>query len=56
MVAAGHTNRAVGKQLGLSENTVKNYLGSVFDKLRVKRRAQAAALFVQASAKPDRPE
>jgi DNA-binding NarL/FixJ family response regulator len=56
MVAAGHTNRAVGKQLGLSENTVKNYLGSVFDKLRVKRRAQAAALFVQARAKPDRPE
>lgn len=48
LVAGGQTNRAIGRQLGLSEHTVKNYLVNVFDKLRVKRRSQAAALFVQA--------
>jgi len=31
----------------LSENTVKNYLVNVFEKLNVKRRSQAAAIYVQ---------
>lgn len=53
LVAEGLTNRQVGQQLGLSENTVKNYLVSVFEKLNIKRRAQAAALFVQHST-PER--
>ena len=47
LVAEGLTNKQAGAQLGLSENTVKNYLVSVFEKLQVKRRAQAAAIFVQ---------
>lgn len=47
LVAAGLTNKQVGEQLGLSENTVKNYLVNVFEKLQVKRRAQAAAIYVQ---------
>lgn len=47
LVAEGLTNKQAGNRLGLSENTVKNYLVSVFEKLGVKRRAQAAALFVQ---------
>jgi two-component system, NarL family, response regulator DevR len=47
LVAEGLTNKQVGEQLSLSENTVKNYLVSVFEKLKVKRRAQAAAIFVQ---------
>jgi two-component system response regulator DevR len=49
LVAEGLTNKQVGEQLNLSENTVKNYLVSVFEKLQVKRRAQAAAIFVQQS-------
>jgi two-component system, NarL family, response regulator DevR len=49
LVADGLTNKQVGQQLGLSENTVKNYLVNVFEKLQVKRRAQAAAIFVQQS-------
>lgn len=53
LVANGLTNRQVGQQLHLSENTVKNYLVNAFEKLNVKRRAQAAALFVQHSA-PER--
>jgi two-component system response regulator DevR len=47
LVADGLTNKQVGEQLGLSENTVKNYLVNVFEKLQVKRRAQAAARYVQ---------
>jgi DNA-binding NarL/FixJ family response regulator len=50
LVAEGLTNKQAGSQLGLSENTVKNYLVSVFEKLHVKRRAQAAAIYVQHSA------
>lgn len=49
LVAEGLTNKQVGEQLTLSENTVKNYLVNVFEKLQVKRRAQAAAIFVQQS-------
>jgi two-component system response regulator DevR len=47
LVAEGKTNKEVGESLGLSDNTVKNYLGSVFEKLHIKRRSQAAALYVQ---------
>lgn len=47
LVAEGMTNKQTGERLGLSENTVKNYLVSVFEKLQVKRRAQAAAIYVQ---------
>jgi two-component system, NarL family, response regulator DevR len=48
LVAEGRTNKEIGEQLGLSDNTVKNYLVNVFDKLKVKRRSQAAAMWVQA--------
>ena len=51
LVAEGRTNKEIGVQLGLSDNTVKNYLVNVFDKLKVKRRSQAAALWVQSSSK-----
>jgi two-component system response regulator DevR len=51
LVAEGRTNKEIGLQMGLSDNTVKNYLVNVFDKLKVKRRSQAAALWVQSSGK-----
>ena len=47
LVAEGKTNKEIGELLVLSENTVKNYLVNVFEKLKIKRRSQAAALFVQ---------
>jgi two-component system response regulator DevR len=49
LVAEGKTNKEIGERLELSDNTVKNYLGSVFEKLQVKRRSQAAAVYVQSS-------
>lgn len=51
LVAEGRTNKEIGLELKLSDNTVKNYLVNVFDKLNIKRRSQAAALWVQAQGK-----
>ena len=48
LVAEGKTNKEIGTALQLSDNTVKNYLVNVFDKLNVKRRSHAAALYIQA--------
>ena len=47
LVATGKTNKEISEALGLSDNTVKHYLGNVFEKLQVKRRSQAAAFFTQ---------
>lgn len=52
LIAEGRTNKEVASQLGLAEKTVKNYLSSVFEKLHVSRRSQAAAMFVRESRTP----
>jgi two-component system response regulator DevR len=46
-VAAGHSNKEISDQLGLSENTVKNYVANMFQKLGVARRSQAAAIYLR---------
>jgi two-component system, NarL family, response regulator DevR len=46
-IAEGCTNKEAGVRLGLSEKTVRNYLSTVFEKLHVSRRAEAAAIFAQ---------
>ena len=47
LVAEGKSNKEIAAQMGLSDKTVKNYLSHAFDKLKVKRRAQAAILYLQ---------
>jgi two-component system response regulator DevR len=47
LIAEGNTNKEVGVKLGLSEKTVKNYLSTVFEKLHVSRRAEAAAIYAK---------
>lgn len=47
LIATGHTNKEVAVEMGLAEKTVKNYLSTVFEKLHVSRRSQAAALYAQ---------
>ena len=47
LVAEGKTNKEIATVLGLSDKTVKNYLANVFQKLRITRRAQAAAFFIK---------
>jgi two-component system, NarL family, nitrate/nitrite response regulator NarL len=39
-VAQGFSNREIGKKLGLTEHTVKNYLFRIFDKLGVSSRVE----------------
>ena len=51
LIAQGKTNKEVAQDMGLAEKTVKNYLGTVFEKLHVSRRTQAAALYVQSQSK-----
>lgn len=47
LVAEGKTNKEIGTSLELSDKTVKNYIRFIFQKLKVTRRAQAAAFFVR---------
>jgi len=42
-IAEGLTNRQIGERIHLAEKTVKNYVSSIFAKLQVARRAEAAA-------------
>jgi DNA-binding NarL/FixJ family response regulator len=49
LVAEGKTNKEIGSSLELSDKTVKNYIRFIFQKLKVTRRAQAAALFIRDS-------
>src|SRR5438552_11823099 len=43
LIAEGKTNRQIGAELYLSEHTVKTYVSSLLKKLRLARRAEAAA-------------
>jgi two-component system, NarL family, nitrate/nitrite response regulator NarL len=43
LVAAGATNREIAAALTLTENTVKNHLRNILDKLHLENRVQAAA-------------
>jgi len=45
LVAEGKTNKEIATALGLSATTVKSYLHTIFQKLQISRRSQAAALF-----------
>ena len=49
LVAEGKTNKEIGSSLVLSDKTVKNYIRFIFQKMKVTRRAQAAAFFVRDS-------
>ena len=49
LVAEGKTNKEVADALGLSAKTVRKYLSNLFDKLRVRRRSQAAARYSKRS-------
>jgi DNA-binding NarL/FixJ family response regulator len=42
LVAQGMSNKAIGDELGLSDNTVRNHLGSILEKLGLDNRVQVA--------------
>lgn len=45
LVVEGKTNKEIARLMGLSDKTVKNYLSNAFQKLHVRRRSHAAAVF-----------
>lgn len=47
LVTEGMTNKEIAGALHLSDKTVRNYLSNAFQKLRVSRRSQAAAVFAR---------
>ncbi|HWF56300.1 MAG TPA: response regulator transcription factor [Solirubrobacteraceae bacterium] len=47
LIAAGRSNKRIAFELGISEKTVKNHVGHVFEKLGVTDRTQAALLAVR---------
>lgn len=52
LLAAGHSNREISKRLFLSEKTVKAHLATVFRKLGVNNRTQAAMMAVSMGLGP----
>ena len=47
LLATGGSNKAIGLQLGLSENTVKTHISHIFAKLDVQSRAEAVSRAMQ---------
>lgn len=43
LVARGHNNHRIARELVVAEKTVRNHLGHIFDKLQVNSRAEAVA-------------
>ena len=42
LLATGATNKEIGSALGIAENTVKNHLKNILEKLHLENRVQAA--------------
>jgi two-component system, NarL family, response regulator LiaR len=56
LLSTGMTNRELGKNLYVSENTIKTHLRSLYNKLGVRNRAQAASLAGQGILGDHRPQ
>jgi DNA-binding NarL/FixJ family response regulator len=48
LVASGMSNKAIAREMSISENTVKYYMKSILQKLGVRNRTEAAAYALQA--------
>jgi len=55
LVVGGNTNRQIGLQLGLSENTVKYHLRHILEKLHLQNRAQVVAYAMRHGLVRDEP-
>lgn len=47
LLARGKTNKEIAGELGISENTVKNHLKNILEKLHLQNRVQAAAFAIE---------
>jgi two-component system, NarL family, response regulator DevR len=53
LIGEGLTNRQIGERMFLAEKTVKNYVSSLFAKLGMQRRTQAAAYAARLHEHPE---
>ncbi|MFB9831944.1 response regulator transcription factor [Actinoallomurus acaciae] len=53
LIGDGLTNRQIGEHLFLAEKTVKNYVSSIFTKLDMRRRTQAATFITRLRSESD---
>lgn len=56
LMAEGKTNREIGREVFLSDKTVKHYVSSILQKLEVARRSEAAAIWARAQGEQNRPK
>lgn len=54
LIGEGLTNRQIGQRLFLSEKTIKNYVATLFGKLGLEQRTQAAAYAARVFDRPKR--
>jgi two-component system nitrate/nitrite response regulator NarL len=54
-VARGLSNRAIAEESGIAQQTVKNHLASIFQKVQVANRVQLALLAIQHGLAEPRP-
>ena len=52
-ITRGQSNRTIAEELGISENTVKNHVRSILEKLQAKSRAEAAVIGLRDRAASD---
>jgi DNA-binding NarL/FixJ family response regulator len=55
-VAHGKSNKEIATALGISENTVKNHLKNILEKLHLENRVQAATYALRQGLGPRPPE
>jgi DNA-binding NarL/FixJ family response regulator len=55
LIALGHSNKRIARELGVAEKTVKTHVGHLLAKLGVADRTQAALFAVQHGLAPGRP-
>lgn len=51
LLADGKSNKAIGKELGLTEKTIKHYMSNILQKLQVRNRVEAAIMAQKYSRK-----
>lgn len=54
LLTKGETNKEIAVSLGISENTVKNHLKNILEKLHLENRVQAATYALKADLFPDK--